>query len=125
MLYHGTRRHNHYVVRLEERLEVPLANLEKREREIVKQCLRAAVEGPFFPDWEFHTLFGLERNEVKNVLESWPKLDESKETVQLAINNSLGNLLGYPHGCEKEWPEFISVSSNDVLKIFDKWRKDV
>ena len=90
--------------------KVPLPDLDAKEREIVRQCLQAAVEGPFFPDWEFSTLFGLERNEVGNVLQSWPELDESTETVQVAISNSINNLLGYPHGCEKEWSFFISVS---------------
>ncbi len=102
-----------------------LADLEQSEREVVRQCLNAAVNGPFFPDWEFHTLFGLERIEVKSVLESWPKLDETKEEVQVAINNTLNNLLGYPHGCEREWPQFISVSSNEVKRVFKKWRESV
>ena len=83
---------------------MPLANLEARERELVRRCLQAAVEGPFFPDWEFHALFGLERNEVKEVLESWPKLDDSTEIVQLAINNSFANLLGYPMVARKSGP---------------------
>lgn len=29
--------------------------------QIIRQCLRAAVDGPFFPDWEFSTLIGAER----------------------------------------------------------------
>jgi hypothetical protein len=104
---------------------VPLADLDQNEREVVRQCLNAAAYGPFFPDWEFHALFGLERNEVKSVLESWPEPDETNEDVQLAINNSLSNLLGYPHGCEKEWPRFVSVSSKEVQKVFKKWRQSL
>jgi len=100
---------------------MPLDDLNEKERKVVRECLRAAVEGPFFPDWVFHTLFGLEREEVKTVLKSWPKLNEAEETVQLAINNSLNNLLGYPHGCEDEWPQFISVSSSEVARILNKW----
>jgi hypothetical protein len=99
---------------------MPLDDLNEKEREVVRECLQAAVEGPFFPDWEFHTLFGLEREEVKTVLKSWPKLNEADETVQLAINNSLNNLLGYPHGCEEEWPQFISVSGSEVARILNK-----
>lgn len=33
--------------------------LTQDQRDIVERCLHAAVEGPFFPDWEFHTLMGL------------------------------------------------------------------
>ena len=104
---------------------MPLRDLEENEREIVKQCLRAAVEGPFFPDWEFSTLFGLERDEVRNLLESGTRLDDSTEIVRIAINNSFNNLTGYPHGCEKEWSKFISVSPQEVLRIFSKWREGV
>ena len=106
-----------------------LADLEQSEREIIRQCLNAAVHGPFFPDWEFHALFGLERGEVKYVLDVWPGLDDSKKevrsAVRSAINNSLNNLLGYPHGCEKEWSLFISVSRSEVERIFKKWRGSV
>src|SRR4029077_19527488 len=90
--------------------KMPLSDLDQAEREVVRDCLRAAAEGPFFDDWEFHTLFGLKRDEVKNVLESWPNLDENNESVVLAINNSLNNLLGYPlHERNHEWPKFIAV----------------
>jgi hypothetical protein len=102
---------------------MPLTDLDQAEREIVKECLRAAAEGPFFDDWEFHTLFGLKRDEVKNVLESWPNVDESEGSVVLAINNSLNNLLGYPWSArDHEWPKFISVSKEEVGRVFSKWR---
>jgi len=102
-----------------------LANLSEKDRDVVRQCLRAAVDGPFFPDSEFQTLFGLERTEVKSVLQSWPNLDESQESVRLAINNSFNNLLGYPHRCERQWPLFISVTEKDAERIFNQWRGDV
>ena len=67
---------------------MPLANLDEREREVVRECLRAAVDGPFFPDWEFSTIFGLTRDEVKQVLRSWPELNEADESVVRAINRA-------------------------------------
>ncbi len=102
-----------------------LANLSQDDRDVVRECLRAAVEGPFFPDWEFQTLFGLDRSEVRTVLGAWPNLDESNDSVRLAINNSFANLLGYPHGCESQWSQFISVSGRDVSRIYNLWRGDV
>jgi len=100
-----------------------LANLDEKEREVVRECLRTTAEGPFFPDWEFHTIFGLERDDVRRVLSCWPELDEADETVVLAINNSLNNLLGYPTRNKMEiWPKFISVTPWDVALIFDKWK---
>jgi len=100
-----------------------LTDLNNAEREVVRECLRAAIEGSFFPDWEFHTLFGLERTEVSDVLLAWPNLDETRELVSLAINNSFANLLGYPWDCDsQEWSKFISVSEKEVIRIFEKWR---
>lgn len=84
----GTRREREYDYP-RERLSVSLANLDEAEREVVRECLRATVEGPFFPDWEFSTIFGLERDEVRRVLLSWPTLDEADESVVRAISNSL------------------------------------
>src|SRR5260370_15536639 len=100
-----------------------LASLSDKERDVVRQCLRAAVESPFFPDWEFHTIFGLERDEVKRVLLSWPELDETDESVVVAINNSFNNLLGYPSQNKQElWPKYLSVSGIELARIFDKWK---
>ncbi len=101
---------------------VPLADLNSEEREVVKCCLHAAAEGPFFPDWEFSTLFGLKRDEVKVILASWPNLDDSDESVSCAINGSFVNLLYYPHRCEDVWAQFIPVSAKQLEQIYDKWK---
>ena len=100
-----------------------LANLDEREREVVRECLRATVEGPFFPDWEFSIIFGLERDVVRQIYLSWPTLDEADECVARAINNSFNNLIGYPAKNKREiWQEFISVSCGELALIFDKWK---
>jgi hypothetical protein len=99
-----------------------LSDLDANERQVVLECLRAASTGPFFPDWEFHTLFGVERRDVQALADAWPNIDETKENVSVAINNSMNNLLGYPHGCDKDWPRYISVPPSEVRRIFDKWR---
>jgi len=72
-----------------------LQALNDKEKRVVFECLRAAVAGPFFPDWEFHTLFGLHRHEVAQIVAAIPDIDDSDEQVSLAINNSIANLLGY------------------------------
>jgi hypothetical protein len=75
---------------------MPIADLDDREREVVRECLQAAVSSPFFPEWEFSTIFGLTREEVTQVLASWPDLNEGDESVVRAINNSFNNLIGLP-----------------------------
>lgn len=99
-----------------------ISHLSKDERNVVFECLLAASEGPFFPEWEFHTLFGIERARLKEILGSWPDIDESQEDVQLAIQNSMGNLVGYPHGKDGDWSKYISASPQEVLAILQKWK---
>jgi hypothetical protein len=98
-----------------------LPQLNEQARQIIFECLHAAVNGPFFPEWEFHTLSGLERQEIMQVAEMCPNIDDSNEQVNLAIHNSIGNLPGYPHGEENAWQKFISVSREEVEKVFQKW----
>ncbi|MEQ2010273.1 MAG: hypothetical protein ABMA26_26100 [Limisphaerales bacterium] len=98
-----------------------LKDLSEHERQVVFECLRATVEGPFFDEWEFATLFGLERSEVARVLAAVPHLDESDETTFQAIAGSMGQLLGYPHQQEQAWHRFISVTPKQLLAIYDKW----
>ncbi|MFJ2194093.1 hypothetical protein ACIOJE_40170 [Kitasatospora sp. NPDC087861] len=35
-----------------------IERMTEQELRIIKECLDAAVNGPFFEDWEFHTLHG-------------------------------------------------------------------
>jgi len=101
-----------------------LANLTPEERKVVLECLNAAAMGPFFPDWEFQTLFGVERTDVKSVIDAWPSVDESDAIVDAAIANSMNHLLGYPHGHVRAWSQYISVTPKEVLRILQKWSGD-
>jgi len=89
--------------------------------EVIRECLRAAVDGPFFPDWEFATLFGFERGEIRNIAERWPEWDDAGEQSD-AVNNTLNHLLGYPINQRERWTDYISVSPNDVIRVYARWR---
>lgn len=101
---------------------MPLADLNAEERAVLKGCLRAAVEGPFFPEWEFSTLFGVTRDEVKHILEDWPDIDDGDESAACAINGSFNNLLGYPHHRQDIWSQFIPVTEEELARIYSKWK---
>ena len=90
---------------------------------IVRDCLTAAVRGPFFPDWEFHTLIGLERAEVERGLASWPDASNSDDQ-DLAVSNVLNNLLGYPDREWDAWQTYISVQPAEVATVLTRWRGD-
>jgi len=100
-------------------------------RAIICGCLNAAVHGPFFPDWEFHTLFGLTRSDVGTVLAEWPNLPvhtpsgyASPGRFQVvAVNNSLNNLLGYPHRVQADkFMREVGASEQQVADVLTRWR---
>jgi len=99
-----------------------LTELTDNEIAIVGQCLRAAVEGPFFPDWEFQTLIGVSREEVRQLATRWSSgvmdAGATPDTVVAVLNN----LLGYPHGYASAWSSFIRVPPAEVATVLQKVR---
>lgn len=95
--------------------------LEEDDSDVIRQCLRAAVDGPFFSDSEFHTLFGFERTTLRRIAESWPVWDDPVEQSD-AVSNSFNNLLGYPHGRWDVWHDYITPISSEVARVFARWR---
>ena len=98
--------------------------LTERESQIVEAALRAAVEGPFFPEWEFHLLMGVERTQMGAILADWP-IVKDRELAGLAVNNSLVNLLRYPPDEWASFAELRDVRVGEVRQVLDRWREDV
>ena len=99
-----------------------LHQISDSDKALIGQVLRAAAVGPFFPDWEFHTLFGLTREEVRSVADAWPNVDLGSTDVARAVNNALNNLLGYPHGKDAVWPQWMSVDRLQLDKLLSRLR---
>jgi hypothetical protein len=97
--------------------------LDERDQQMMGECLRAAAEGPFIPEWEFHTLFGLYRWEVANIAAAWPNVDDADEVAEAAINNSLLHLWGYPIDAKERWAEYISAPRDELERVLDEWRR--
>ena len=60
------------------------------ESDLVLACLEVIATGHVIPhDWEFQTLMGVSPEEFIAVAKTWPRVDESDETVRMAVNNLL------------------------------------
>lgn len=108
------------------RWKITLAEMSERELQIIGECLSAAANGPFFPDREFSTLFGLERRKVAEIASTWPavnSLDVVTGHVDQAINNTFIWLFWYPHKLMKRWTEYISATPSESNDLYQHWRK--
>lgn len=101
-----------------------LEQLTEDERSVVQACLRAACEGPFFPEGEFEQRFGQNRSDIDRVLRAWPQVDETAERVALAIINAMASLLSRRHAPPEERRRWLPVSDTEVLRVLHKWRGD-
>ena len=97
-------------------------DLSERDLRVIKECLQVAAHGPFFPDWEVETLFGLTRAEMAAIAADWPAVDAGTREVRRAVIGALGHLTGYPHGEEEAWGRYISVSPSEVEDLLRRWR---
>jgi hypothetical protein len=103
-------------------LKNAMENLTDTDKLLIKNCLRACVEGPFFPDWEFSTLFGLTRDEVNSIYIKFPDINEKKSDTSLAINNAFNMLLFYPHEKNDILEKYIHISRNELSEKYTNWR---
>lgn len=97
-------------------------DLQADEVQLVAACLLAAAEGPFFPESEFRTVFGFRRAEIRAYAKTWPSSDDEHEEF-LAINNTMNNLIGYPHQEDKEWSKWIPVDRQTLEIFFNEIRE--
>lgn len=91
------------------------------DAEVIRQCLWAVVNGPFFPDWRFHALFGLYRDEVRRIAEAWPNWGDDDEQ-RVAINNTLNNLISGPHDCWDVWRDYIPATGPELCGVYARFR---
>ena len=90
--------------------------------ETVRHALQASAEGGFFPDWEFSTLFGVDRDIVRKVYQAWPQRSVSPEEFGCAVTGSLNQLMGYPHGMEAELLYYVPDGRVALQRALDRLR---
>jgi len=105
---------------------MPLSDLTPAQKAIVQQCLHITAERTdMFPDWEFHTLFGVHRTEMAAFADQWPDFDDQTEgPARWAVNNAMNNLLGYPHKQYETWDSQFPFGRQALLETFCVWRGD-
>lgn len=98
-----------------------IEHLSSDEVEIVRQCLVAVAEGPFFSDDDAEILMGSSKREFCRVSRAWPRVNPSEASLVSII---LLNIVMYPHGRGAAWSRYIAASPSEVdvlrKKLFDE-----
>ena len=102
--------------------------ISQEDQDLIRLALQAAIDGPYFPDWEFHTLIALSRSDVVQILTEWPEAtvttpwESDPALVQgIAVINVLNNLLGYPHGQWTELGTRLGTDEHEVRAVLERW----
>ena len=98
---------------------MPLDRLEPGDLTLIRNCLEAAATGPFFPDWEFETLFGLSRDQLREIMFGWPQ-NASEPRTEIAVRNAIANLRGYPHNQECVLEKMLGVDPERLYGLSKK-----
>ncbi len=93
-----------------------LPALTDRDNDVIEAALRATIEGPFFPDWEFGTLIGFYRAEVRRVLDHWPD-GMGTEPTDSIVHAVLAQLTGYPHNEWEAWAAYSDASEVELKAV--------
>ena len=100
-----------------------LSKLTEAERAVVYECLSCVARGNIIQhDQEFSSLFGLQVGEYLALYAQWSNIDDTQESVALAINGAMNNLLGYPHAYHDRWHDGMQTPRAEVERVFAKWR---
>lgn len=97
-----------------------LASLNQEEKEVVRRAMTATFD---FFTFDFATRIGIEPDEMRELLELWPDIDDSDDDSAccLAINNSLNDLLHGEGISETDAIAKIGVSRQEMGRIYRKW----
>lgn len=86
------------------------------------QCLKAISEGNFLED-EFQTRLGIEKEDLRKLIDSYPEIDDSDNDSNecLAVNNCLNEVCHGLQFSETEWKKWFSVSREEIAETFKDW----
>ena len=101
-----------------------IEKLEPLEKEIIRSCIIAVLQGGLIDDFEFQTRLAVEKHELSAVLHSYPNVDDSPDdsVATLSINNCLNEICFGLSLTEDDWLKwFDSISKQDIIDVYKKW----
>ena len=102
---------------------MPLRDLTPAETAVIGCALQRISEGDILAGFEFGARIGVELDEFRKLLCSWPNWDDTKDDSPecLAINNTLNDLLHGVGLSDQQCRELLQVEKVELLRIYRKW----
>lgn len=91
--------------------------LSPEDSDMVFRAIKAATEGDFFPEWEFFTIFGIDRATLRRVYMGWPEPKMDLLDFRLGVFGTLNNLTGYPHNMDDELAYYVPEGIEALLRV--------
>jgi hypothetical protein len=86
--------------------------------------MQAVLDGSWIDDFEFATRLGFERESLKEILGTWPLLDDSANGLgRLAINNCMNEVCHGINISPRDWSDWFTQSPDEVKATFSEWLK--
>jgi hypothetical protein len=101
-------------------------SLSHDDQHLVFNCMKYIFGTRLIPDRGFSTRLGFSREQLSNLIESWPALDRpgQNKILVMAINNCLNEITNGMRPNPKELKEEYGILSKDeVRKVYDRWLK--
>ena len=92
--------------------------MEQDLSKVFDQVLTATADGPFFPDWEFATLFGRTKAEYRAAVGTLRAGAALSKEQHFLLHGALNNLLGYPHNKEASWSHWLPLPPEQLNQLF-------
>jgi hypothetical protein len=104
-------------------LRMALKDLSSPEQLVVLQCMKAIADSDAIGDREFQTRLGIDRSVLREIISSWPEIDDSPENSDrfLAVNNCLNEVCHGVHWAESEWPGWFTAPKDMVKRTYRNW----
>ena len=97
--------------------------LSQTDQQIILECLKAILEGPFIDSVEFQTRIGINRDDLSQVIQAWPNIDDSNEdsTEVLALNNCMNEVCNGLDISDRDWSHWFRVGRKEVCEVYSRW----
>ncbi len=85
--------------------------------------MKAILTGSLLDEVEFHARLGLDPEELRAVIDSWPHCDEADDDSigTLAINNCLNEMCHGLRFSDGEWERLVRLPRSEVSRVYRAW----